>query len=43
MITVDIFTSLTYHPMPNYAKSKQEDLSPDQLKIMKKIVEEEYP
>lgn len=26
-----------------YAKSKQEDLSPDQLKIMKKIVEEEYP
>jgi len=26
-----------------YAKSEQEDLSPDQLKILKQIVEEEYP
>ncbi|MFQ5592965.1 MAG: type II toxin-antitoxin system RelE/ParE family toxin [Anaerolineae bacterium] len=26
-----------------YSKSKQDDLSPDQLKVLKKIVEEEYP
>ncbi len=26
-----------------YAKSEQDDLSPEQLKIVRKIVEEEYP
>jgi hypothetical protein len=26
-----------------YAKSEQEDLTPDQIKILRKIVEDEYP
>ena len=26
-----------------YAKNEQDDLSPDQLKVLKRIVEEEYP
>ncbi len=26
-----------------YAKNERDDLSPDQLKILKKIVEDEYP
>ncbi len=26
-----------------YAKSEQDDLTPDQLKVLRKIVEEEYP
>jgi len=26
-----------------YAKNEQEDLTPDQLKVLRKIVEEEYP
>lgn len=26
-----------------YAKNEQEDLSPDQLKVLRRIIEEEYP
>ncbi len=26
-----------------YAKNEQDDLTPDQLKVLKRIVEEEYP
>jgi len=26
-----------------YSKSEQDDLSPDQLKALKRIIEEEYP
>jgi hypothetical protein len=26
-----------------YAKAEQDDLSPDQIKVLRKIIEEEYP